>query len=110
MRFLRQANWLRVLAVIAFLCFVGQGVTAELEHLGLVPQLVHPGGHSHESDLPNDDNPAQHEHTGHHHLSEMIFFRVEIPLPRESVSSHFFPDIHCKDGPVFGIEYPPQLS
>lgn len=110
MRFFRRTNWLQFIAVLVFLCFVGQGVTAELEHLDFIHSMSHYGVHSEESNVPDEDSSAQHEYVGHHHHSDMLSVTVELPFSLETVSSFRFPESRCQDGPVFGIEYPPQLS
>jgi hypothetical protein len=110
MQFLHGINWLRLVAAVALFCLAGQGIASEFEHLGYSHAHAHHGEHPDESNVPTEENPAQHEHLGHHHHSDMIFWGSKMPLPMESASSFVSTDIRCHDGPVFGIEYPPQLS
>jgi hypothetical protein len=110
MRVLRRTNWLQVFMAVGLLSFVGHRVTAEMEHIGFTLAHSHLGSHSHETDVPDSETPAQQEHLGHHHHSDMIFLVVEMQRPAESAFSFFSPDSRCQDGPVFDIDYPPQLS
>jgi hypothetical protein len=109
MQLVSGATWIRFVAAIAFLCFVGQRLAMEFEHLGLIHLDSHFAGHTDESNVPDGE---QSEDMGyHHHLADMIFFGLEnTTSPTASISSLLVLDELYHEGPVFGIDHPPQLS
>lgn len=109
MRLVSGAIWVRFVAAVVFLCFVGHRLAAEFEHLGLIHSNSHFAGHADESNVPHDEQSEPIGH--HHHLADIIFSGLEnTTSPTASTSSLLVLDEQCHEGPVFGIDHPPQLS
>lgn len=98
---------IRLMAVMALLGAMWQTAAGHLEHLGLI-------SHAHvvTSDLGENTQKTTHGLMHHHHLPDLdvpveatvrlaILRLIMVPAPV---------DLVVPDAPVFGIEYPPQLS
>jgi hypothetical protein len=105
---------LRLIAVVTFLCLAGQGLAAELQHLGFAHEHPHSHADDHEApvDIPSDQSSQNSEHVGHHHhLSDVVVSTAESSAFRAFASTSF-----CRssdsiyEGPTFAVDYPPQLS
>jgi len=102
---------LQLVAAIALLSFVGQRVTAELEHLGWVG-VAHTDHHDSHRHVPSGENDMPSEHSGHHHhLVDIVLAHEVVIIPQGlAIPANSFLKELIYEGPFFAIDYPPQLS
>jgi hypothetical protein len=109
-----SSRFARVLAALALLCFGGQAIAAEFEHLSEGHSHCHLGMDDHSDPIEspsNEPGSTSDQPNHHHHLSDMVSIVSVASIFRGFAPASFFNAAHrTYDGPSLGIDYPPQRA
>lgn len=105
---LRSGFMLRFFAVMALLGAFWQTTAGQLEHLGIIPHV-----HVVVDFGADEKTPASAHGLMHHHHLPDVDLQAGLLAGRLVLPMGFIPEVggmEPPEAPVFGIEYPPQLS
>lgn len=100
----------RLIAVVMLLGLISHAASLDHDHFNALETHSHSSDQEQTSDNSDSAGEDHKESYGHHHHNECPSVLSTTVDPSWDEIGFSISDHRCKDGPVFGIEYPPQLS